>query len=759
MKKRICSILLAFLLLSQLPGCGAETDSPQNGSEPGISEASSSEETGEFENVSEILDAMAIQSLAGKDNSLDAYSLTVNLPLRVERPEGAIAGGGSEIFLGDTRAYYFQKHLFENVEECWDELAYVTVQRESGQKVFERKNQVWNVGAVFGTDHWLRLEYEKREEDSYDFFLSELDEEDQALRRIPLTCLDGSGFAEVITSLSGFMMDGSGRIHLKRLTQEGWRYEILSPEGEVLADYRPLGSSLGRFVPLYDGRVAVQVKDTNQGFDSGTLQYLDPETGKTVTLATLAAGVYYCTLLEENTLLYADQKGVYRSGLSGENPELLYQWSNHGIIAADVKAMQASDERIALIYESGEEMNYLCLEPTTEEVEVRKITLAVPSYMDSFYRTVATQFNRRYPSCRVEIKSTYDETALLTELIAGKGPVLIDTILIGFEEQKKLWQPLDEIFEQLGIAQELEPSALELGKIDGTLYAAPSDFTLSTLLTGETELQDWDYDTFLQCVKERPELEAIFDCDEAGDYGTYFIMSFLNQGLEDSYLLDAESGTTYFDSDRFRDVLEMAKKYCVRKEAVPAGDSLTEGKVLCNRLTVQKPEDIALIRICGGEDINYIGYPTKDGAEHFLEAGNMLAIRKTATKEEKEIACAFLEMFLSYEGQYEASKDINFGLSVRRDILEEQIARMDEHSMPFLSNWGQITLGDRVDREKDRETLLRLIGEAKPKKYFPKELSAILLEELRQYFADGITQDMVIDHLKNRVELYLNEHR
>ena len=54
--------------------------------------------------------------------------------------------------------------------------------------------------------------------------------------------------------------------------------------------------------------------------------------------------------------------------------------------------------------------------------------------------------------------------------------------------------------EQLGIAKELQPAALELGKINGTLYGIVPDLRLRTLVTGSPELRDWNYETFLQCI-------------------------------------------------------------------------------------------------------------------------------------------------------------------------------------------------------------------------------------------------------------------
>ena len=62
-----------------------------------------------------------------------------------------------------------------------------------------------------------------------------------------------------------------------------------------------------------------------------------------------------------------------------------------------------------------------------------------------------------------------------------------------------------------------------------------------------------------------------------------------------------------------------------------------------------------------------------------------------------------------------------------------------------------------MDIERDRETLLDLIGSAKPKKTLSWELSGIIREELDLYLAGSITEDMLIDHLENRIGLYLGE--
>lgn len=738
MKKRIRYILLSALLVLQLTGCGG-ADSPKESAGP---------------------DAAEDLNSGGGDNSLNAYSAAVHTPLRVEKPKNALDGGASRVLQGASRAWYFKKHLFENVDECWDELSFVTAEGEEGSESFDREHQLWGIGPVAGTDHYVTFASEVQESGEGErFLLAEMDENQEKVREFPLNFLDGQDFAEAYTSVSEFAVDRSEVAHLVQNVGEEQKYLLVSSAGEILKEYALEDDYIGGLVPLYDGRVAFwAINQDDEGKSILCLRYMDAETDKPVLLASSEKNLYFMTLFDQNSLLYADQEGVYRCDLSGKNPELLYSWRDHGIAVEKISAMQADGEGgISLIYRDALDYYYLCLKPTTEEVEIRQITMAVSSYRVSAYQPMVVEFNKQYPGWHIELKSDYDETALLTELIAGKGPVLVDTFLTGFEEQEKLWEPLDSILEQGDNMEELLNNVLEMGKINGTLYGIVTDFTLSTLVTGDPNLKDWDYDAFLQCVEDDQKLEAIFNF-YGGDFRSYFIMNYLSHGIDDTYLFDANEGTTNFDSDEFRRILEMADRYCNREEGVSPGSSLLEGKVLCNELLVKKPENLALYRIYYGENANYIGYPTKNGAACFMESnGSPLAVRTTASEEEKAAAAAFINLCLSYEGQARAAKDLNFGLSVRRDVLEEQILAMNESTPLFASGFEQVVLGDDLNIDLDRKTLLDMIEKAKPKKYFPAELRSIMFEELEQYFSGTITEDMLINNLESRVGLYLGE--
>lgn len=333
------------------------------------------------------------------------------------------------------------------------------------------------------------------------------------------------------------------------------------------------------------------------------------------------------------------------------------------------------------------------------------------------YRAAVVEFNRRYPTCHINMKS-YDRDALLTELSAGKGPVLIDTQMTGFADKEAMWEPIEKVLQQLGVMDNLVDKAMDQGRINGTLYGIVMDFYLETVVTADMELTDWDYDSFLRLLSEREDLKAVMN-SYAGDDGWYFILQFFIQDMEDNYLLDAETATTHFDSEEFRTILHFAKDYCERKDFVDAVEGLEDGQVFCNVITITRPDQLALYRLAYGDRVNYIGFPSGNGAKTVINCVEPMVMRKNATKEEKELAYAFLEILLSEEIQSEAANDLNYKLSSRKDVLAEQLANVSEDDLPNAPGFEPITLNGAIDYEKDAELLYRLLEKAEPKTGFP----------------------------------------
>ena len=764
MKRFVKEVIGGVALVLLLGGCGMQGSEGQQLQEQGTDrqEAEAGEEGAETVSV---MDIRALQELSQRDNSLDVYSAVQHAILPSERPKAELAGEFPYVALGENSAACYVKYVPMNPEEERKEFAMVTTGGDENMIDLTEDRFYAGMGTALGKDSYFLY---GRSGEVYSIF--EVDGGMNLLQEIQLDFV-GRGEKE-FEYIAQLVADTDGRLHAiiekATLADEGWyvteeeyRYCVISAEGELLAEY-VTADTVSNLVPLYDGRVALATKQTNQG--RLLLQCMDVGANRLTTVLDcereLAKFNYYYTLMDENTLVYANAMGIYRRSLSGGEPELLYLWMNHGVTLSSVMMMQAGENRISLVYRCEKGLGYLCIEPTTEEVELKEITIVVPSYKSDIYRLAVVEFNRRYPACHINMKSYNDNTtdALLTELNAGKGPVLIDALVTGFSDKEALWEPVEEVLQQLGVMDNLVDKAMDQGRINGTLYGVVMDFYLETVVTADKELTDWDYDRFLQLVSERKNLKAVMNSCATQD-GWYFIVEFFIQSMEDNYFLDAETAATNFDSEEFRTILHLARDYCERKDFVNAVEGLEDGQVFCNVITITQPEQLALYRFAYGDRVNYIGFPSKNGARPVIRGGDPMVMRKNATKEEKELAYAFLEILLSEEILSKATDDLNYKLSVRKDVLAEQLAGVGEWDMPYATGFEPISLEGAVDHGKDAELLYGLLEKAEPRTGFPRELSRLILEEVQSYLDGTVTEDIVIQNLTNRVGLYLEERK
>lgn len=760
MRKLLKKVMGGVALALMLGGCGMSGDDGQQKMDR--QETETGQEGAETVSVTDI---RKLQELAQRDNSLDAYSAVRHAFLPSERPEGELMETFFNVALGENSAACYARYIPMNPEEQRDEFAMVTTEGDEGLIDLTGNKRYSGMGTALGKDQYFLY---GGSDGAYSIY--EVDGGMQLLKELQLDFLGSSGteyeyIEQLMADTDGCLHAVIGKAQLEE-AEDGTRYFIgetsrycmISAEGELLAEHA-LTDAASKLVPLYDGRVALATGQTDRG--RLLMQCMDAETGRLTDVldceAELVKRNYYYTLMDEETLAYADVKGIWRRSLSGGEPELLYQWMNHGVTVSSVLVMQAREDRISLIYRCEKGLGYLCIEPTTEEVELREITITVPSYREDIYRAAVVEFNRRYPTCHINMKS-YDRDALLTELSAGKGPVLIDTQMTGFADKEEMWEPIEKVLQQLGVMDNLVDKAMDQGRINGTLYGIVMDFYLETVVTADMELTDWDYDSFLRLLSEREDLKAVMN-SYAGDDGWYFILKFFIQDMEDNYLLDAETATTHFDSEEFRTILHFAKDYCERKDFVDAVEGLEDGQVFCNVITITRPDQLALYRLAYGDRVNYIGFPSGNGAKTVINCVEPMVMRKNATKEEKELAYAFLEILLSEEIQSEAANDLNYKLSSRKDVLAEQLANVSEDDLPNAPGFEPITLNGAIDYEKDAELLYRLLEKAEPKTGFPRELYQLIIGEILGYFDDTVTEDMVIQNLTNRVGLYLEERK
>ena len=694
-----------------------------------------------------------------KDNTLDELYAVFNLALKPDRKEGGQVGRTSTM-VNEGGCILFMNHLWGYGKD-WSGVNGITKEGEEFSRRIEvetdvKVNKVGIIGLVSGGEGYVA--YRTLYDDDGGICLYNLNKDFQKT--------EGFQAKLDVNELFDVMGDPNGNFHVVDLSNGKNVYRVFSPEGEEI--FHAEGKYMLTFRAFGEGRVAVC--DAEYKTNGETRFYeADLESGELRELSVSKIGAEdkkrirgygtYATPVDDNRLLCCTGKGVIIYDSAEGKVRTLYQWSNHGILPTGVKcANVAEDGSVGIVYKDGDGLHYVLLKPTEKREEIKSVAFAVTPEHYNAYQSAAAYFNAAYPSYNVTIRDDWDETSLLTQLGAGDGPVIVDTAITGFEELENLWQPLDGFLEQTGLADELIPEALEFGKIGDVTYGIARDFRIGTLVVPESGASDWDYDGFLNALENSGGAAPL--CHWYHETPLDFRQEFfevLSNGLWDSHYLDAKTGRTIFGTPEFERVLRLSES---ARRCPPAedGKAIREGTALCEVVGVSGIEDVVKLRRrleARGETA--VGYPTKDGARNLLVAGAPIAIRSTATDEEKKIAYTFLMQVLSRDAYTAMSGG---DLPVRRDALEDKFENY-KITVSQLSQAGGGAGNDvpEPDDEKDAAFLENLIRGGTVQRSFPAGLQKVFDEEFGDYLAGRIDGRALDEHLKSRVWLYLEESK
>lgn len=686
------------------------------------------------------------------DNSLDLYSATSRpVQLLITEEEDALAGGAYGWMLSQTGAAVFKKHLFSDSDNDWDEIVYLDESRVPTSKRLTEgiKRQTYAFGGCAGSDDYVAVLMDATSTDNLEdisMLIVEYNEqfEETGSAELDFISADGNTYPVFVYE------DKDDYIHLivKNLDSNESKYYIVSKEGMSLYEKELVSSDEYNLLMDYDGSILLRIIDTTTK--------INPENGAENVLTEFNeydSGIHY----DENRIVYANMTGVFFADYYGENCEEIYHWSNHGEIVFKVDAITVCENgSINVLYENADGKTFINIAPTMDNIEVQTIEFAVSSIGMKKYKTAVAKFNRLYPSYRIElVEYSYDDSKYLVELINGQGPVLIDSSVGDFEEQKDYWEPLDGVFSQIVDESLIVTKAEELGKIDGTLYGIVTDFSINVLVKRQEDIDDWNYNEFIEYIDKQNDFDGIFT-GASLDSGLAFVQNFFIHDMYDSYLFDISDGKTYFDTSEFRKIMHWGKEYQNRNCDF---EQLMNGSLLCMEARINKPQQVAFLRVLMEDKLGYMGYPSANGSSFYITADAPVTVRSSATDSEKQIAYSFLKMLLSHDGQLSMIDNTNFNMSVRWDVLDTQIKDISTTDDYCIYGFPQIHLEEsQIDYDADAETIYKLIGSANPKKMIPKELRMIIIEELDSYFDGGVSEDIVINNLESRVGLYLAEH-
>lgn len=398
-------------------------------------------------------------------------------------------------------------------------------------------------------------------------------------------------------------------------------------------------------------------------------------------------------------------------------------------------------------------------------------------------REAIDEFNRTHEDVQIEVRDYLDaegngdKTRLLAEIIAGKGPDIIDmgfnkdasTTLMPYQRMARagyledLW-PYIENDPELGQEALLEPP-LKAAEVDGCLYIAFPSVMINTLVGAESIVGDrtsWTLEELREAFASMPPDSTILNC--AYDRQDAFIyIACMNL---DKYV-DWETGQCSFDSEGFRSLAEFVKGFPKKSpldEVDPAdyhallavnkelSDRLHSGHQMLEQTMIGRLEDIQYLDSIFGGKASFAGYPVEDGSvgSSFYISGRSLAMSSTCRN--KEAAWDFLRQTFLPKGKSGSMGPIPINRS------DYELSKKCRVSTTIGDASGyEYTIRNATKEEEQRyEDLLNSISKIE---LCDKAVFDIVQESLEPYFAGDKALDETVALIQNRVGLYVNESR
>ena len=165
------------------------------------------------------------------------------------------------------------------------------------------------------------------------------------------------------------------------------------------------------------------------------------------------------------------------------------------------------------------------------EAEV-KLTLGFAVYSNYYadkYSAVAKSFEEKHPEYRIRFV-TYDD-------VDSTG----DCVLIGLGQQdfyqyQKEWEPLEEVYQEIGGKDALYESVVDFCRIDGSLRGVLSDFRISSIVARkEIDPSKWNQEDFISRAED-PGYLYLFNPVDNGEEIENLFLKLLLKDPRDEFL-------------------------------------------------------------------------------------------------------------------------------------------------------------------------------------------------------------------------------
>lgn len=780
MKRSFCGA--AMLLLVFLTGCGDVGTADPTGESP--SPAPRQEQTAVYNLLEE--------KWAGERREAEILSWSVADCLEVSLPDWRSADFSYYFSAVEGSCYYVLQDLLTKQGEAFEHALYWAVtDAVSGESTMEQwtlqaapetegetaslleafeDNRAWITGMdVSGDKIYLFFQQDEAQETTH-YYKARTDREghiEELLDLLP-ALQEGEMLPQENMLLPGGRCDSAGRCYVGDgatsrigvMDQEGRLLTVLEEPGEAGEPLTYIGK-LPEGIPLYACGNFKEQRLVILGYDGqGQKEFYRGEYEL----------LQQCLIQPDGDLLYGTNGRLLRWNVVQGTCENLYDGKNLNFLNCDGILEGAGGKVFAVFRQEDGTFLYGF---TDREMETVVIRLELLCRGDDYIQTCASEYGRRHPGVIIEVTEPEGDTELqlnrtMARLTQGEGPelLLVRRTQLQALQREGVLAELSQVL-PAGEQEQIFPGVLQNGRIGDSLYGITYSTVFSTLLVSDQVWQEetWSLEDILQLLEERERAGNAVEQFSALPYSEFLAFHMLYDlvlaNIGNSSFLDLQAGNCHFDTEEFRQVLELCKRW---KQEAQSSQLTEQEMVLEGKALVYKLEgnliDFSRAYASLGEDFHAVGYPTQG------KAGNLLmsydgCVAVSAAADHREIIDDFLRFLVSYKAQKQ------YGMNwVRTDVLRDSVTEQVEFydypaPVPVFRQGDRsvIVLMGKQDGSSYLPEFLETAGNAIPYETELDMIRNIVQEEADAYFAGDKGLQETAEIIQSRVQLYLDESR
>ncbi len=606
---------------------------------------------------------------------------------------------------------------------------------------------------------------------------------------LPTETMDGDG-----SSMDILLVDELGQVYLTDYST----VVIMDADGNTLKTLEVDGNSSPT---TFCGEFAMQ----SWGENAQTMRILDPKTlelGDAINMP-YNAWNYHVSYDPAFDFYYENSGVLYGYRTQEEQSEKVLDWMDYDIDFNSISQLEPlADGRILAVEQTWSDdysttsYSLLLASPVDPATLAQRKTLTIACLtMDYDLRQEILAFNKSQQDVRITINdySQYmDEngyqsalTKLNTEILSGKVPDLFMTGSLPIEQYAAQGilvdlKPLIDSDPELSYDQ-LMTNVADAASVDGKLYEAFSEFTISTVAVLKKVADNFQSWTLADVHSAMDMLQP-----GASVFGTGYTRDSVLQSCVGNAMdkfVDWNTGKCSFDSQEFKDLLAFANEFPETfdwenydySNDTDSYTAMRNGTQLMMPVTVYALEDYLWTLAAVGEDISLVGYPSQDGTGSSFVLSSGVAISTAC--QDVDAAWSFVRKLFTADYQRDR---MYYGLPSNAEVFNERLQeamtvtyQTDENGQPLLDENGEKLVEPKATyygndgesssidamSQAQADQVMALYNSIHTMNGSNDAIYNIVTEEAGAYFAGQRSLNDVASIIQNRVGLYVAEQK